>query len=53
MRAHGRQRTATMTEEGASVEEPFSTMLTALTFSTAPLSLSILAVAFSPSGTRP
>ena len=37
----GRQRTATMTEEGASVDEPFSTMLAILTLSTAPLSLSI------------
>ena len=45
----GRQRTATMTEEGASVDEPFSKMLAILTFSTAPLSLSM--ALFTPSPT--
>ena len=39
--SHGRQRTATITDEGASVDEPFSTMLTAFTFSMAPFSLSM------------
>ena len=37
----GRQRTATITEDGASVDEPFSTMFAALTLLTAPTSLSI------------